>query len=205
MRLINKTDESANKVLFLGYSESETVLIDHLVERDCELWHASEPIFSLAGYTLVVSFGYRHLISAELLGTATCPVINLHMSYLPWNRGAHPNFWSFFDCTPSGVSIHLIDEGIDTGPILYQRYVNFADDQITFEQTYQQLFDELETLFLTHLTDLLSGQYEAVSQRRKGSFHLVSDLPSEFSGWGALIQDEVIKLDQLLSLEPINL
>ncbi|MCL0081308.1 hypothetical protein M1N64_03665 [Peptococcaceae bacterium] len=41
--------------------------------------------------------------------------INLHISFLPWNRGADPNFWSFIENAPVGVSIHYLDEGIDTG------------------------------------------------------------------------------------------
>ena len=47
------------------------------------------------------------------------------MSYLPFNRGAHPNFWSFVDNTPSGVSIVEIDKGIDTGPVIYKKKIKF--------------------------------------------------------------------------------
>ena len=43
------------------------------------------------------------------------------MSYLPWNRGADPNFWSILEDTPKGVTIHIMDESIDTGDILYQK------------------------------------------------------------------------------------
>ena len=38
----------------------------------------------------------------------------MHISYLPFNRGAHPNYWSFKDNSPKGVTIHFIDNGIDT-------------------------------------------------------------------------------------------
>ncbi len=60
-------------------------------------------------------------------------IINLHISFLPWNRGAHPNFWSFYDDTPKGVTIHLIDEGIDTGAIIYQKEITFDRNEKTFE------------------------------------------------------------------------
>ena len=70
---------------------------------------------------LIVSFGYRHILRSDFINKCGCPIANLHISYLPFNRGAHPNFWSFYDDTPSGVSIYLIDEGIDTGPILFQK------------------------------------------------------------------------------------
>ena len=63
------------------------------------------------------------LLKKRVLNNIIIPIVNLHISYLPWNRGAHPNFWSFFDATPTGVSIHLIDKGIDTGPIIVQKKV----------------------------------------------------------------------------------
>ena len=135
----------------------------------------------------------------SIIESSKAPIINLHISYLPWNRGAHPNFWSFFDCTPSGVSIHLIDEGVDTGPILYQRYVNFVKEQTTFSLTYKQLILEIESLFRENLPSIIAGNYKPMAQRRQGSYHKVADLPSEFSCWDSNIQDEVRRIDFLIS------
>ena len=45
------------------------------------------------------------------------------MSFLPYNRGSHPNFWSFIDDTPKGITIHEIDEGADTGNIVFQKKI----------------------------------------------------------------------------------
>jgi methionyl-tRNA formyltransferase len=147
---------------------------------------------------LAISYGYRHILKKSIIESSDAPIINLHISYLPWNRGAHPNFWSFFDCTPSGVSIHLVDEGVDTGPILYQRYVNFSRDQVTFSQTYNQLILEIELLFKENLREIISGTYNPIPQRRKGTYHKAADLPSDFSGWDSNIQDEVRRLDALV-------
>jgi len=66
----------------------------------------------------IVSFGYRHILKEPILRSVARPIINIHISYLPWNRGADANFWSWFKHTPKGVSIHEIDAGIDTGPVL---------------------------------------------------------------------------------------
>ena len=41
------------------------------------------------------------------------------MSFLPYNRGSHPNFWSFVENTPKGVSIHEVSNGIDDGDIIF--------------------------------------------------------------------------------------
>src|SRR5690606_983365 len=73
---------------------------------------------------LLVSFGYRHILK-----DLSVPAVNIHISMLPWNRGADPNFWSWLDHTPKGVTVHLMDQGIDTGPIIAQREVAFGFGQ----------------------------------------------------------------------------
>jgi methionyl-tRNA formyltransferase len=54
--------------------------------------------------------------------------LNVHPSLLPDNRGPDPLFWTFQrGDTETGVSIHLMDEGLDTGPLLAQERVAIAE------------------------------------------------------------------------------
>ncbi len=71
----------------------------------------------------IISFGYQYILKKDFLERFTNRIINLHISYLPWNRGADPNLWSFLEDSPKGVSIHYIEEGIDTGKIIVQKSV----------------------------------------------------------------------------------
>ena len=118
----------------------------------------------------------------------------MHISYLPWNRGAHPNFWAFYDNTPSGVSIHLIDSGIDTGPIVYQRAVEFAKDETSFSRTHHRLIVELEALFIENISDIINKRFTATPQRGPGTFKRCRDLPEDFAGWDADIDSEIARL-----------
>ena len=127
------------KILFLGYNKNETSLIYEIERRGFDVDQTNERIEWSDEYRLAISYGYRHIISKKQILNSTAPIINLHISYLPWNKGAHPNFWSHFDCTPSGVTIHEIDEGVDTGNIIVQKYVNFEKSEITFSQTFKRL------------------------------------------------------------------
>ena len=97
------------KILFLGYGKGETSLIDFLEDRGHLLKNTSSKVNNFSDYDLVISFGYRHIIKDTELKSLKRPIINLHVSFLPFNRGSHPNFWSHFENTPSGVSIHEID------------------------------------------------------------------------------------------------
>lgn len=197
-RLIRHVAKPKSKVLFLGYSERQTDLIGDLVALECEVWHTEDKITSTAGYDLVVSYGYKHILKKDAIASSAAPIVNLHISYLPWNRGAHPNFWSFYDATPSGVSIHLIDDGVDTGPIIYQERVVFAEEEKTFSKTYRRLITEIEALFKSHIADIATKNFFAVPQTGAGSYHRVADLPTEFSGWDSEIQTEMARLRNIL-------
>ena len=193
---INDTATPLKRVLFLGYNRSQTKLIDALVANNCLVDHTENKIESLSGYDCIISYGYQHILTQDVIDRYSCPIFNLHISYLPYNRGAHPNFWSFYDNTPSGVTIHLIDGGIDTGPIVKQRYVNFNESDDTFIKTYSVLKNSIESLFLEFLPLLLSDTWTAKTQRGVGTHHYKRDLPSNFSGWNSNIVQEIARLDK---------
>ena len=197
VKQINSHTNPKKRILFLGYDRTQTKIIDALVESGCEVHH-TEQIVEDAEYDSIISFGYRHILKRDFIDKAGCPIFNLHISYLPYNRGAHPNFWSFYENTPSGVTIHLVDEGIDTGPIVYQKYVNFDRGEKTFKDAYSRLIEETELLFISNLDDIVNGNWNANPQRGRGTLHKLKDLPSEFSGWDAEIEDEIARLENLL-------
>ena len=124
----------------------------------------------------IVSFGYRHIVSKEVLDFIEGKAINLHISYLPWNRGADPNLWSWIDDTPKGVTIHYIDEGIDTGDVIAQMQVDFNYlKKQTLDRTYHCLIDWMLRLFRDEWHNIKEGRVIRSSQNGKGSFHLKSD------------------------------
>ena len=184
-------------ILFLGYTENETSLIKELRKKGCKLTHENKKIYDAEDYDLVISFGYRYIINKKILERTSAQFINLHMSYLPWNKGAHPNFWSFYESTPSGVTIHLIDSGIDTGPIIFQKYINFEENEKTFQDTYNKLKKELEKLFIKNMDIILSLNFPFYKQISKGTFHKKEDLPIEFRGWHVNIKDEINRLHSI--------
>jgi methionyl-tRNA formyltransferase len=194
---INKKEfkkKHTKKILFLGYRRSQTRIVDHLINRGCCVEHTSDPIKECDDYDFVVSFGYKHIISKEIINKLGCPIFNLHISLLPLNRGAHPNFWSFYDNTQAGVTIHLVDEGIDTGPIVFQKRVLFSEDEDTFSKTYKRLIYEIETLFEENLEKLLQNQWTSSPQSGSGTFHKQIDLPKNFAGWNSQIKKEIDRL-----------
>jgi len=76
------------------------------------------------GVELVVLAGYMHLLTPPFLRRFPGRVINVHPSLLPDFPGVHPiedALDAGVDVT--GVTVHYVDEGIDTGPVIVQEEV----------------------------------------------------------------------------------
>jgi len=191
----------SKKCLFLGYNKKTTTLIDSIQEFGGGGWtvNHSDTVLSnefVKKYDAIVSFGYRHIIKQELLDSIKIPIINLHIAYLPYNRGAHPNFWSFIENTPAGITIHKIDKGIDTGHIIFNKLIDFniiKNKDLTFFQTYQTLINEIEKLFKENIKQILNKDYEEHPQIGKGSYHNSKDLPPILKSWNQKIYDTIME------------
>lgn len=122
----------------------------------------------------LVSFGYRHIIPGDVLALFGHRAVNLHISLLPWNRGADPNLWSYLDDTPRGVTIHVLDADIDTGPIIIQREVAGEPDD-TLRTSYDRLTGAMIVLFVEAWPRLRAGELAASPQAGAGTTHRAAD------------------------------
>jgi len=172
----------SKSILFLGYPENETKLISYLIEKGFKVHNDYTKLDSsiFTEFDLVISYGYRFILTKSQLENCIQPPINLHISLLPWNRGSHPNFWAFYDKTPHGVTIHHIDEGIDTGNIIIQKEI-FFNDKISFKESYLKLREEIEDLFLSNLSNILYNTNKNFTHNFLGSFHQSKDLPLDLN------------------------
>jgi phosphoribosylglycinamide formyltransferase-1 len=76
------------------------------------------------GVELVVLAGYMHLLTEPFLRRFPDRIVNVHPSLLPAFPGAHP-IDDVLDAgvETTGVTVHLVDGGVDTGPVLAQEAV----------------------------------------------------------------------------------
>lgn len=82
---------------------------------------------------VVVVNGTR-IIAKRVLTSVPCPFLNTHAGITPLYRGVHGGYWALAnnDAAHCGVSVHLVDAGIDTGGILYQALIEpTATDNFT--------------------------------------------------------------------------
>lgn len=126
--------------------------------------------------SLVISYNYIHIVPENVITFMKGNIINLHISYLPWNRGKYPNLWSFLEDTPKGVTIHRMEKGLDTGAILYQKEMFFDESKETLASSHRKLNEEIVKLFKEHWTEIREGTYPIIPQQGKGSYHALKDM-----------------------------
>jgi methionyl-tRNA formyltransferase len=124
-------------------------------------------------YILSVHFPY--IISPAVLKIPRIGALNLHPSYLPYNRGWHTPTWAIHDGTPYGATLHWIDEGLDTGSIALQRKLDVRPDD-TAHRLYQRVLQLELDLLREALPLLFSYKLPRVAQVGDGSHHLKGEL-----------------------------
>jgi phosphoribosylglycinamide formyltransferase-1 len=81
-----------------------------------------------AGVELVVLAGYMQLLTPAFLGAFPQRVINVHPSLLPAFPGMASIAEAFdYGAKVTGVTVHFVDEGVDTGAIILQRALEVGD------------------------------------------------------------------------------
>ncbi len=91
------------------------------IPAEIPVWqHADATAIAACQPTHGVSVLYGEILRQPLIDVFVHGIANLHPSYLPYGRGAHPNAWALANGEPAGVTLHLVDAGVDSGPILAQ-------------------------------------------------------------------------------------
>jgi phosphoribosylglycinamide formyltransferase 1 len=82
------------------------------------------------GVDLVVLAGYMQLLSPEFLGLFPSRVINVHPALLPAFTGLDAVEQALeYGVKVFGVTVHFVDDGIDSGPVILQRAIELPDAQ----------------------------------------------------------------------------
>lgn len=122
------------------------------------------------GCQLAVCGGYYFKIPAD----TKLPIVNIHPSLLPVGRGSWPMALSILrGDKKSGVTIHKIAEGFDTGDILLQEDFEIAADEThkTFMEKANQLFPDM----LKELTEKFDSLWQNAAPQGDGEYWQMPD------------------------------
>jgi methionyl-tRNA formyltransferase len=115
--------------------------------------HNSEEIeraLSDGAYDLAV-LGDTRILRPPILRCVRRGILNVHPGFLPDVRGNNPYVWSIIHGLPQGATVHLINEGVDRGPILMRRQLKVAPSM-----AYPDLIFEINNLCADILLDVMN-------------------------------------------------
>lgn len=76
------------------------------------------------------------IVSGDVLGAVNAVFLNTHCGITPAYRGVHGGYWALYQGFPelSGVTVHVVDTGIDTGDIVFQKTISTdtSDNFLTY-------------------------------------------------------------------------
>ena len=128
---------------------------------------------------LIIAAGFPFILKGQSLKIAPEGILNIHPSFLPYYRGPHPLEWQIINGeSQAGVTIHFMDEGIDSGEIVVQ-------DRVRILAT-----DNLKTVQLKAMRKgarLLDEVLQRIEVRRLKSFAQDESLASY---WGPIREDD---------------
>jgi len=122
----------------------------------------------------VILVNATRIISRKVLAAFDVPFINTHAGITPMYRGVHGGYWALAmdDRENCGVTVHLVDAGVDTGGILYQKTIE-PSHQDNF--TTYPLLQQIEGLKLMEraIQDALAGHltFQQTSGLSKQWYH----------------------------------
>ena len=118
---------------------------------------------------LFISLEYDQIIKPQKFKSKD--LFNIHFSLLPKYKGMYTSAWPIINGEHySGVTLHLIDEGIDTGDIIDQISIEIPLS-FTSRDLYFKLLDQGSELFKRNIQKLLSGDYSISPQTFLGSYY----------------------------------
>ena len=141
----------------------------------------------------IVSDRTQFLIKSDVINHLPKRIINLHPSFLPWGRGYNPNYWSIRENFPHGVTIHFIDEDIDTGDIIAQTRCFYSESD-TLRDTYNRLRRLMVDLFKSCWPELRQLTMTGMPQNKsEGCLHYKKDFEGQLEklpgGWDTQVKN----------------
>ncbi|PYT11283.1 MAG: phosphoribosylglycinamide formyltransferase [Acidobacteria bacterium] len=114
---------------------------------------------------LVCLAGYMRILSGYFIREFPMRILNIHPSLLPAFSGLDAQHQAFEHGVKfSGCTVHFVDEGLDSGPILCQAVVPVLDDD-TAESLSARILKEEHRIYTEAIALVLSGRFKIEGRR----------------------------------------
>jgi methionyl-tRNA formyltransferase len=174
-----------------NYCDSNSISFNRLIDfKDNKL----QETLSNFDLDLIIVCHFQKILAKELFQIPKKGSINLHPSLLPFYRGMSPQHWPIINGDlETGVTVHFIDEGVDTGDIIIQKKLPIQKDIYVYD-----LQNEMRKIYSTILV-------EAVDQIQNDTINLVKQSHLNGSYFGRLKLNQCTLKKEMSKFEAYNL
>lgn len=159
------------KIRILGPKSRNESIRKKLCEQGFEVIVSPEPYDTDSSDDfapdIILSSGYDRLLRLKTVQKYSQRIVNLHAAYLPWARGIGTTLFATMLRYPHGVSVHFINEGLDTGNLIARKLVR-TEQGDTLRTLYSKLLSATEELFFENIPKIVAGQTNGVPQEKLG-------------------------------------
>jgi len=143
--------------------------VDYLLLKNVNSYESLE-LLKRYQADLFISMSFNQILKRDILNMSPKGFINCHAGELPYYRGRNILNWALInDAKQFGVTVHYVDEGVDTGDIIVQEV-----KPITDEDTYATLLDRAVVLCANLLMESVVQIHKGrVVRRRQNDIHPV--------------------------------
>ncbi len=181
-----------NILLLSGFSDKimDTLNIfgDNIIVLEDSSQEITKKYIKKNNIDFIVCFGYGKIIKKEVIEIV--PAINVHGGVLPDNKGPNPNLWAWILDCPKGVTIHYIDEGIDTGDIISTMTITDFPADLTLHKSFHILVSACSDFFRSEWSSIRTGKAKRQKQEQQGYRHTFK----EQSIFSDLLNDDALDM-----------
>ena len=168
-----------------GKATHDKELIELVTEAgDCQIFRGNDinsntfiEVASRMSLDYAFSIHFPYIITALALRIPKRGFINLHPSFLPFNKGWHTPSWPILEKTPAGASLHYMAEELDAGDIIIQQEVIVRPEH-TANSLYEDILRAELDIFKEIFPNIMDFSVSGIKQPHGGSSHSRKQLSS---------------------------
>ena len=150
--VLRRADRLGIPSLVVNYDAGRAQAEDHLLD-----------VFRRLQPDLIALAGYMRILPPPIVERYRGRILNIHPALLPGHPGRNAIERSYADRdSPMGITVHSVDEGVDTGPIL----ARFEADR-SGEPTLEEMEARIHQLEHVHYPRLIAEELDAIERTRK--------------------------------------
>jgi [ribosomal protein S5]-alanine N-acetyltransferase len=147
--------------------------------KDNQLWE----LISKNNIDLIIQGGAGFIFTRKMISSAKIGVLNIHPGKLPNYRGNSAPEWAIYSDDEVYLTAHMIDEGIDTGPIIKEKILNYRG----FDSYYK-----LRANIYAHCSEVLIDSLEIINKNIPGGTFFIKQKEDQAKYWSRISESKLI-------------